>query len=33
MHIYVRGSGAFRKPVKGHCEVSWRYRKWECWHE
>ena len=25
--ILSRGSGAFRKPVKVHCEVCWRYRK------
>jgi len=24
----MRGSGAFRKPMKSVCENIWRYRKW-----
>eukprot|EP00658_Telonema_sp_P-2_P068841 TRINITY_DN57830_c0_g1_i1.p1 TRINITY_DN57830_c0_g1~~TRINITY_DN57830_c0_g1_i1.p1 ORF type:complete len:120 (+),score=20.87 TRINITY_DN57830_c0_g1_i1:160-519(+) len=24
------GSGAFRRPAKGKCELSWRHRKGEC---
>ena len=30
VHASARGSGAFRKPAKGHREVAWRYRKSEC---